>query len=213
MNRVSKKREPEFMKMLAKHASLNEDTGEIKFNNLYGNLCVNIGWKGSIIVVPYSHIVWFLKYGRWPKEGFVLDHINDDPLDNRPVNLQEMTEEQNQKKRRGRTVYRNYGRGKYGFGINVTLDKRDGRYYVQRYLSRGHGVGDLKTIRKGYGGFNTQAEAEQKVKELISEIKIMGLDYLPGYTNRKIEDKIELKIGAVYLRAKNVKKSSQRIRL
>lgn len=169
------------MELLAKHASVDPITGVVSFNGLYGNLCVNIGFKNEIVVVPYSHIVWFLTHSNeWPQSGMHVDHINDNAFDNRPANLQELTEEDNQKKRRGRKIYRSYGTGKYGFGIGVTHDKRDDRYYVSRHLSRGHGNGELKTIRASLGGFDTQREAEQFVAKCVEEIKQQGLDYMPA---------------------------------
>ncbi len=176
---MSRKNDPAFTKMVQDHIKLNEETGVLSLHGVYANLCVNIGWKGKLIVVPYSHIVWLLKHGQWPRAGFHVDHINDDPLDNRPGNLSEITEGENQKKRRGRMVYRSYGKGKYGFGMGVHHDKRDNRYYVDRHLSRGHGTGELKTIRIFIGGFDSIKEAEKKVAECIEEIKLRGLDFVP----------------------------------
>jgi hypothetical protein len=176
---MARKDDPEFMQLLSKSISLDENTGTVKIHGIYGNLCINFGWKNELIVIPYSHVVWFAKYGCWPKKGNHLDHINDDPQDNRPCNLREITEAENQKKRRGRMVYRSYGTGKYGYGLNIYNDKRDGRFYVARNLSRGHGDGDLKTIKKSLGGFDTLEAAEAKVTEYIAEIEANGLDYVP----------------------------------
>lgn len=44
-----------------------------------------------------SHISFFLFHDRWPE--LALDHINDDKTNDAPWNLQEITEEDNQKKR------------------------------------------------------------------------------------------------------------------
>jgi transposase len=91
-----------------------------------------------------------------------------------------VTEAENHKKRRGRLVYRSYGKGKYGYGMGIFHDKRGaGRYYVNRHLSRGHGTGELKTPRISCGGYSTLAEAEAKVAECIEEIKKHGLAYIP----------------------------------
>jgi hypothetical protein len=179
MVRISRKFDPGFQDLLKKHASVDHNTGKLTFDGVYVKPVLNIGWKGKQIPVPYSHIVWLLVHGEWPKDGFQLDHINDDPLDNRPANLEEKTAVENQKKRRGRMVYRSYGKGKYGYGINVDHDKRDDRYYIRRHLSRGHGSGELKTIRKALGGFDTLQEAEAKVVEYIALIDKHGLDYVP----------------------------------
>lgn len=135
------KRKPEFMELVRKHMYLDKKTGELRLNDTYANLVVNVCWDGKALPVPYSHLVWFLTHGRWPKLGMVLDHINNNPLDNRIENLQEVTEEENHRKRRGRKIYRSYGSGKYGHGINIYRDKRSGRFYVRRYISRGLGGG------------------------------------------------------------------------
>lgn len=178
------KQDEEFREFLLKNAKLDEEGG-VKFDSGYASKGVNIMWGGTVVSMPYTHIVWFLTHGRWPKKGYVIDHINDDPMDNRPVNLQELTHKEYQAKRRGRLVYRNYGTGKYGCGLNILHDKRDNRFYVRRYLSRGFGDGDLKTIKRGLGGFDTLAEAESKVKEYVAEIKAKGLQHLPDYVTTR----------------------------
>lgn len=188
----ARKHDEDFKTLLRKALTMNEETGEIRLRGIYANLCMNFGWKGNLIVIPYSHVVWFAKYGDWPKDGMHIDHINDEALDNRPCNLQEITEEDNQKKRRGKRIYRSYGTGKYGYGLYLNHDKRDNRYYVTRHLSRGHGNGELKTIKKGLGGFNTLAEAEARIAEYIVEIKDKGLDYLPDVEKSMRKDSIDL---------------------
>jgi hypothetical protein len=152
---------------------------------MYASVHIDIGWNGTVVSLPHSHVVWFLKHGRWPKDGFQLDHIDDDPMNNAPANLQEMNAAENQEKRRGRIVYRSYGSGKYGYGINIALDKRDGRYYVTRQLSRGHGEGDLKNVKKSLGGFDTLKEAEAKVEAYIADIEKHGLDHMPAYDGKR----------------------------
>lgn len=228
---MSRKDDPGFIKLIQEHVSLDEETGRLTFTKLYANLCLNFGWKNKIIVVPYAHVVWLLKNNRWPVAGMHLDHINDNPQDNRPCNLQELTEEESQKKRRGRMVYRSYGTGKYGYGMGITYDKRDGRYYISRHLSRGHGSGELKTIKRSLGGADTIEEAEAKVAKYIEEIKANGLAYLPenpeknpkkatielnnakerlrslrkdGLTIREISRIAGLREGAVYSRIKDI---------
>lgn len=229
--RESRKRNPEFTAIIKQHVMVDNKTGLLSFNNIYGNMCINFGWKGEIIVVPYSHVVWLLNKGDWPTEGMHVDHINDDPLDNRYENLQELTGFESQKKRRGRAVYRSYGTGKYGYGIGVHHDKRDNRFYVGRNLSRGHGAGDLKSIRVSFGGFDTLAEAEEKVAKCIFDIQKHGLDYQPpsakkkpkkssieadaitpklrklresGLTVQQISERTGIKFGSVYNRVKDI---------
>jgi hypothetical protein len=173
------KRDPDFIEHVRKHTTLDKETGTLKFDKFYVAVHLNFQWKGNKVFMPHSHFVWFLTRGSWPKEGYVIDHINDDPQDNRPENLQELTHAESQEKRRGRMVYRSYGTGKYGYGLYVHHDKRDNRYYITRHLSRGHGKGDLKSIRRGLGGFDTIEEAEEAVRKNIDLIKSEGLDYLP----------------------------------
>lgn len=179
MTMREKREDPEFMAAMKKHAELDAETGTIKFNDIYASVSINVCWKGGIVSVSYAHLVWLLTHGRWPKEGLIVDHINNDAMDNRPCNHQEITEKENQIKRRGRLVYRNYGSGRYGYGLHIYNDKRDDRYYITRTLSRGHGKGDLKGIKKGLGGFDTLKLAEEKIKIYIAQIKMHGLNYIP----------------------------------
>lgn len=181
---MSRKNDPEFMKLLDECTTLDRETGKLTFTNIYVHECLNITFKGEVIVIPTAHVVWFKDRKRWPQAGWHLDHINDNPQDHRPDNLQEVTQQENQAKRRGRMVYRNYGSGKYGHGFNILQDKRDGRFYIRRYLSRGHGDGDLKTIKRGLGGFDSLEAAEKKVKEYIAQIEANGSDYLPDYADK-----------------------------
>jgi hypothetical protein len=181
---AAQKHDPEFMTLLTKCAHLDEATGALNFKEIYASVVINFGWKGSVVSIPYSHVVWFLKHGRWPKTGLYLDHINDNAMDNRPDNFQELTHKENQAKRRGRIVYRSYGTGKYGYGLHIIADKRDGRFYITRQLSRGHGAGDGKNIKKGLGGFDTLEAAEAKVVEYAKEVEANGLDHMPAYGGR-----------------------------
>lgn len=163
-----RRNDPEFMEFFKKHASVDKN-GNIKVKDCYANLGFNIGFKGCPVNVTYANAVWFLTHGRWPKPGHHIDHIDDDSLNNAPDNLQEITEAENQAKRRGRKVYRTYGSGKYGYGFAVYSDKRDGRFYVSRNISRGETGGKSKRI--GYGGFDSLEEAESVIAK---QIKLLG---------------------------------------
>lgn len=175
-----RKWDQEFMNFLQKNVQLEPETGKLTFSNIYASLAINISWGGNLIPIPYSHVVWLLTHGTWPKPGNHVDHKNDNPMDNRPINLAEMTEAENQKKRRGRRVYRSYGKGKYGFGMGIDHDKRDGRFSVNRHLSRGHAVtSNSKTVRVMLGSYDNLIEAEEKVKRCIAEIEQFGLDHIP----------------------------------
>lgn len=181
---TAKKHDPEFMAILKENAILDEATGVLNFKNFYASICINFGWKGSVISIPYAHVVWFLTHGRWPLPNKVIDHIDDNAMNNASNNHQELTHEENQAKRRGRIIYRNYGTGKYGYGLDIRQDPRDGRCYITRRLSRGQGDGDGKNIKKGLGGFANLAEAEAKIAEYAAEIEANGIDHMPEYDGR-----------------------------
>jgi hypothetical protein len=185
MRKKVSKYDPEFMDALRKFSILDKATGNLRFNGMYASTHISIAWKGNIVSVPHSHVVWFLTHDRWPTEGMTIDHRDDDAMHNAPDNLQELTHIENQRKRRGRIVYRSYGKGKYGYGFNLHCDGRDGKWYVTRYLSRGHGNGDLKNIKKGLGGYLSEKEAEKAINEFIEQIKIHGLDWMPTVEKKR----------------------------
>jgi len=173
---------------------------------MYALLALNISWNYKTIRVPYSHLVWLLEKGEWPEDGKNLDHINDDPMDNRPSNLNELTHTENQRKRRGRLVNRNYGTGKYGYGFYIYKDKRYSKYSISRCLSRGHGSGELKTIKRGLGVFNSIEDAELMVKLYIRMVKRRGLDFLPSTpvrSKRKDSIKVETRLRDITSMLKN----------
>jgi HNH endonuclease len=167
---ASKKHDPEFMELLRKYVKMDPKTSSLKFSNIYVSTHIDIGYKSSVVSIPQSHIVWFLTHNRWPQEGMQLDHIDSDPLNNRIDNLREVSHAENQRKRRGRIVSRAYGKGKYGHGMSIDRDKRDGRFYVSRTLSRGQHKISLKTIKIALGGFTTLAEAEVFVASYIEKL-------------------------------------------
>lgn len=162
------KNDPEFMQFLKDHVCVDYKTGKLTVKDCYAYLGFNLSWKGKPVSVTYANAVWFLTHGEWPKPGHHIDHINDDSLDNRPANLQEITEAENQAKRRGRKIYRSYGKGKYGYGFGVYADKRDGRFYVSRNISRGMTGGVKKNLT--YGGFPSLEEAEAKISREIAQL-------------------------------------------
>ncbi len=163
-----KKHNEAFKEVLRKHARLKEDR-TIVFDGIYASLHVDVCWNNTVVTFPCSHLVFFLTHNRWPNAGMVLDHVNNNPFDNRLENLAEITEIENHKKKRNRTIYRSYGRGKYWHGVGVYLDKRDGRYYVAHQLSRGQHKKELGKVVISLGGFDTLDGAETRVRQYIAE--------------------------------------------
>src|ERR1700722_5625803 len=108
-----------FMEALRQRATVDPETGNLRFDGMYASAQIAIAWNGSVIGVPWSHVVWFLTHDRWPADGMQIDHIDNEPMNNRPDNLTEITHAENQRKRRGRMVYRSYGTGKLGYGITL----------------------------------------------------------------------------------------------
>lgn len=95
--------------------------------------------RGLIVVCDYKsyhvhRVIYFLHFGIWPSG--VIDHINGNPLDNRPENLRSVTQGQNTrsyaKKRKGST---SQYRGVHWF-------KRDGAWQAQiMYEGQKHHLG------------------------------------------------------------------------
>ena len=51
------------------------------------------------ITYAFSRVCWALYYGHWPHADMVVDHVDNDPRNNRINNLQEITMSDNAKKR------------------------------------------------------------------------------------------------------------------
>jgi HNH endonuclease len=168
MSNKAKKRDPRFEELLKKTTTVDV-FGNVKVKGMYASTYINFGFDGGIISVPVSHVVFFLTHGRWPDDDKHVDHCDDDSMNNAPSNLQELSQVDNHKKRRGRQVYRSYGSGKYGPGISIWQDSRDQRWYATHQASRGHGKGDLKNVKKGLGGFKTFDEAKARADSFLRE--------------------------------------------
>ena len=81
----------------------NPETGDIititkivsnRLKNGYKISCVkNANGKVNTL---YSHqLAWYLYYGEIIEDGYVIDHINKNKMDNRIVNLRKITKQQN----------------------------------------------------------------------------------------------------------------------
>jgi HNH endonuclease/helix-turn-helix resolvase-like protein len=167
------------MDRLKECARFDPVTGNVKFEGMYVTVQLTFAYDSSVFSIPYSHVVWFLTYGRWPKPDYFLDHVNNNAMDNAPLNLQEMTRKNHHLKHKGTRIYRNYGKSKFGYGIYVSHVKKIDRYYVGRCSPR-----SLGGINKAYGGYSTLEEAEETAAWLASEMKDRDLTYFPPKRKR-----------------------------
>jgi DNA-binding NarL/FixJ family response regulator len=78
-------------------------------------------------------------------------------------------------------------------------------------LSRGHGEGDLKNVRKQLGGFATLAEAEERIKHYVAEIEKHGPDHMPGPDEKK-ESKHTIRLMAETSRIRALRKQGHTMR-
>ena len=155
-----------FKKFLRENLSFDE-TGQLK-SKVYVQVYIGIkggGRNSKNIAIPVSHLSWFLSRGEWPRDGYTIDHKDDNSLNNKPDNLQELTIEDNMAKKRGKTN-RSFGSSKYGHGITVSIDKRDGTYIAVRIPSRGETKSD-KSIKIPVGRSKTLEEIEAKIANYI----------------------------------------------
>lgn len=133
-----------YKKYILDNFTLNEETGEVFCNRVAAPLTVRIELDKKALTVPFSHFILFLKNKKWPTPGMEVDHIDDNPLNNKPNNLKEVTRKENNDKRRGKSN-RAYGRTLYGYGITVSWSKNKQLYRAVRHYS----VADSYRIETG----------------------------------------------------------------
>ena len=162
-----RRKSEEFKKYILDHYSLNEVTGEITLKGSYARLKIEIVHKKQTVTMTYAHLVFFLKNKNWPKEGMHIDHKDDNPFNNHPDNLIELTVKENHAKRRGKSNGQ-YGRGKYGYGIWVQYDKKKKYYSALRRPP----MSEYDNNRKIYVGCSKNLkELELKIENHIQSIK------------------------------------------
>jgi len=109
-----------------------KQTGRCLAGSEAGSVCFRgyrrIRWHGSNILA--HRVVFALTNGYWPT--LEIDHINNEPTDNRPVNLREATHSQNQGNRK---VSRNNMLGIKGVRMN-----QDGKKYQAIIREKGRSV-------------------------------------------------------------------------
>jgi hypothetical protein len=115
--------------------------------NAWGHLKVRIGG-----VFIYAHrIVWAMTYGKWPEKS--LDHINGIKTDNRPENLREATDLENNHnvgiRKTNSTGYR-----------GVSVDRRRNAFQAQITVNGKHRyLGHFKTPEEASVAYENAARA------------------------------------------------------
>lgn len=160
------KNNTEFQQHLLKIYSVDTEKGVLK-GPCYHHVGVSLYFKGKIFRLTSSHLVWFLTYKVWPREGYEIDHKDDNSLNNRPDNLQELTKADNNAKRKGKTTGK-FGSGKYGYGISIGYDKKRNKYAARRSYE-GRSRERVFLFRA-----DTIEELEMKIAEYIKDIDTVG---------------------------------------
>ena len=109
-------------------------------------------------------IAWLIYYGEWPKNE--IDHINQDPTDNRIENLRDVTHAENNK---NRTLQNNSTTGYSG----VSFYKRDGKYRAEI---------SINNITKHLGYYDTAEEAAA-----VRAVANINYNFHPNHGNEKKE--------------------------
>ena len=117
---------------------------------------------------PRSHLIWLVEKGVFPT--LQLDHINDDSLDDRIENLQELTNADNN--RRKTRLQCNNTSGYTGVNWSNEKNKWRAQFGVTRDLLpdhlKGKGKSEKRTFHIGY--FNCPKEAHQAYLKKKEEI-------------------------------------------
>tara|TARA_R100000544_G_C2213965_1_gene53513 strand:+ start:366 stop:935 length:570 start_codon:yes stop_codon:yes gene_type:complete len=109
-------------------------------------------------------IAWLIYYSEWPKNE--IDHINQDPTDNRIENLRDVTHAENNK---NRTLQNNSTTGYSG----VSFYKRHGKYRAEICINN---------IKKHLGYYDTVEEAAA-----ARSVANINYNFHPNHGNEKKE--------------------------
>ena len=126
-----------------------------------------IGRLGGRVLNKNYHthrIAWLIYYGEWPKNE--IDHINQDPTDNRIENLRDVTHAEYNK---NRTLQKNNTTGYSG----VSFYKRYGKYCAKIYIN---------SIEKHLGYYDTAEEAAA-----VRAVASINYNFHPNHGNKKKE--------------------------
>ena len=124
--------------------------------------------NGFVLNKSYSthRIAWLMYYGEWPKNQ--IDHINQDPTDNRIENLRDVTNAENSK---NRTLQKNNTTGYLG----VSLYEYKG---YKKYRARIR----INSIDKHLGYYDTVEEAAA-----VRAVASINYNFHPNHGNEKKE--------------------------
>ena len=115
----------------------------------------------------YTHrIAWLMYYGEWPKNQ--IDHINQDPIDNRIENLRDVTNAENSK---NKTLQKNNTTGYVG--VYFYKHKRYKKYRARIRIN---------TILKHLGYYDTAEEAAA-----VRSVASINYNFHPNHGNEKKE--------------------------
>jgi MoaA/NifB/PqqE/SkfB family radical SAM enzyme len=119
---------------------------------------------GRVLNKNYTahRIVWLIYYGEWPKNH--IDHINQDPTDNRIKNLRDVTQAENNK---NRTLQTNSTTGYSG----VRFYKRYRKYCAEI---------SINYIKKHLGYYDTVEEAAA-----VRAVASINYNFHPNHGNEK----------------------------
>lgn len=112
-------------------------------------------------VLKLHHIVWFLHTGVWPESE--LHHIDRNPYNNHPDNLEEVTASQNL---HDRGVFSNNSSGVTG--VDERVDKDGTRYWRARVFDQG------KRIASAFYPFTEEGKLDAEKYYLLAKYKVAG---------------------------------------
>lgn len=110
--------------------------------------------KHNHIAYRAHHLAWLYVYGRYPKEGLVIDHIDGDGKNNRISNLRECSQSQNMQ---NIGLHSSNSSGYKG----VYWNKKDKRFMAMARLNMKRiYLGSYKTAEEAYAAYVAFAKTE-----------------------------------------------------